>query len=68
MTETPIETAILDEARGAHGVSRKILSLVEESDGDPIAAIVAMLQMIQDSQRTILTRLGSIERRLASPE
>ena len=41
---------------------------MEDSDGDPIAAILAMLQIIQDGQRTILTRLGNIERRLASLE
>lgn len=68
MAEKPIANVILDEARGAHDASRKILDLMEESGEDPIEVIMAMLQVIQTSQQTILTRLGNIEQRLASAD
>ena len=59
MAEKPIANVILDEARG---------DLMEESGEDPIEVIMAMLQVIQASQQTILTRLGNIEQRLASAD
>lgn len=66
MSDTPIASAILDEAQGAHRASRKILELMEEPSDDPIAQILTLLQSIQSNQRTMLTRLDIIERRLAS--
>ena len=67
MADKPIAAAILDEAHGAHVASRKILDLMQEPAAeDPIAAILLALQMIQNGQARILTRLEIIERRLAS--
>ena len=67
MAQKPIENVILDEVLGAHGTSLKILELIEEeSEEDPIAAILAALETIQRNQLIIMTRLGNIERRLAS--
>jgi hypothetical protein len=67
MAEKPIESAILDEAQGAHRASQKILALMEEPNSDdPIVQILLLLQAIHSNQRTMLTRLEIIERRLAS--
>ena len=63
---TPMASAILDEARGAHLASREILQLMQETGDDPIAVILRLLESIHTSQRSILTRLEIIERRLAS--
>ena len=58
--------AILKEAEGAHRTSREILSMMQEPAEDPIAIIIMMLGTIQATQKTMLTRLDIIERRLAS--
>jgi ribosomal 50S subunit-associated protein YjgA (DUF615 family) len=66
MPDEPSAKAILNEARGAHVTSREILELMQETEGDPIRAIIATLEAIQLQQQTILTKLEIIERRLAS--
>lgn len=68
IVEKPIARAILDEAQGAHRASREILGLMQGPGDDPIEQILLLLQSVHSNQRTMLTRLEIIERRLALRE
>ena len=66
MTDEPADAAILNEARGAHETSRKILGLMLKPTDDPVAVIIATLRAILITQQTIQTRLDIIDRKLSS--
>ncbi|GBQ46092.1 hypothetical protein AA15973_0801 [Komagataeibacter sucrofermentans DSM 15973] len=63
--EDETESRILNEAAGAHTTSRRILDLMEQKgDDDPLKLMIRLLAEIRETQRGILLKLSTLEKRL----
>ncbi|GBQ05104.1 hypothetical protein AA11826_2146 [Komagataeibacter oboediens DSM 11826] len=63
--EDETESRILNEAAGAHTTSRRILDLMEQKgEDDPLKLMIRLLTEIRETQRGILLKLSTLEKRL----
>ena len=63
--EDETESRILNEAAGAHMTSRRILDLMEQKgEDDPLKLMIRLLTEIRETQRGILLKLSTLEKRL----
>lgn len=67
--EDETEARILNEATGAHLTSRRILELMEPTgEADPILLMIRLLTEIRETQRGMLLKLSTLEKRLQGLE